>query len=457
VIAVADDGRGMDLDRLRQVARNLFDSAKAGDPRTIGEKAIGILAFQQLGGRCDILRRPLGESRTHALRLVRGEAVATLEPDDRRHARDLPGTTVYITDLEPEVLRVLTMRKVVDYLRRRRGPALARGDYAIEVIEGNTSETVAPERPEGIRLDLPALSTLWGRLDFNLFVAPRSDRIRRVAVVGRGGVTIIDDICELEEFDRAPWDTDQVSGQIGFDALVQTAGRRAIVRDGNAFPIFADAVRRIEPVVLRAIERVARDVEEAVAERVSDLIRRIFGRVLRELADLENPMRTLVGDEPGDGGLFEAEADGLSLGGDGRSVGQRQLDGDGREPSEPVRPPEPPDLDELEPRPISEESPLPTARPDRRRSTALLTLAPDPRPGLARSRFDAEAGVVFYNESHSDYLMVKDDESTLLDYLTLLVAKEYVVYNNPRASSDEVTEEMVRLLVRLRRHLPSRR
>ncbi len=395
VIAVADDGRGMDLERLRQVARSLFDSAKAGDPRTIGEKAIGILAFQQLGGHCDILSRPLGDSRTHALRLVRGEAFATLDPDDRRHRRDLPGTTVYITDLDPDVLRVLTQRKVVDYLRRRRGPALARGDYSIEVIEGKASEIVTPERPEGIRLDLPALSTLWGRLDWNLYVAPRSDRIRHVEVVGRGGTTIIDDICELEEFDRSPWDSDQVSGQITFDALVQTAGRRAIVRDRDAFPLFVDAVRRIEPAVERAAEKVAREVDEAVAERVADLIRRIFSRVLRELQDLDNPMRTLVGEEPGEGGLFEVETDRLALPVTAAENAPDWSGGDGNVPSEP---PGPPELDELERPPVAEEPSLPTARPDRRRSTGLPTIAPDPRPGTGRSRFDVEAGVVLYNE-----------------------------------------------------------
>ena len=450
VIAVADDGRGMDLQRLRQVARSLFDSSKVGDPRTVGEKAIGILAFQQLGARCDILSRPSGESRTHALRLVRGEAIATLEADDRRHARELPGTTVYVTDLDPDVLRVLTLRKVVDYLRRRRGPALARGDCVIEVIEGRNSETVTPERPEGIHLDLPTLNTLWGRLELNLYVAPRSDRLRRVAVVGRGGITIIDDICELEEFDRAPWDSDQVSGQIAFDALNQTAGRRAILRDRDAFPIFLDAVRQMEPPVQRAVEKVARQVDEAVAERVSDLIRRIFGRVLKELADLENPMRTLVGDEPGSGGLFETQADRLEL---AASPSDSTLSDDGGMPE----PSGPTDLEELAPRWPVEEGPLPGARPDRRRSTGLPTIAPDPRPGPGRSRFDAEAGVVLYNENHPDYLMVKDDEASLVDYLAVLVAKEYVVYNNPRASSDEVAEEMVRLLVRLRRHLPSRR
>ena len=65
--------------------------------------------------------------------------------------------------------------------------------------------------------------------------------------------------------------------------------------------------------------------------------------------------------------------------------------------------------------------------------------------------------MVLYNERHADYLMVKDDEPVLLDYLATLVAKEYVVFNNPRSAPDEFAEEMVRMLVRVRRHLPKRR
>lgn len=35
--------------------------------------------------------------------------------------------------------------------------------------------------------------------------------------------------------------------------------------------------------------------------------------------------------------------------------------------------------------------------------------------------------------------------------------KEYVLYNNPRAGNDDFAEEMVRILVRVRRHLPKGR
>jgi hypothetical protein len=159
VIAVDDVGRGVDPDRLRQVARNLFESSKAGDDRTLGEKAIGILAFQQLGGRCDIVSRAEGSAETWALRLERGRVTARLERE-RRRARQLPGTTVYLHGLEPDVPRVLTRRKVVDYLRARRGPALGRGDYRVEVVEGRSAELVTPERPDGIKLEIPARQTL---------------------------------------------------------------------------------------------------------------------------------------------------------------------------------------------------------------------------------------------------------------------------------------------------------
>ena len=68
---------------------------------------------------------------------------------------------------------------------------------------------------------------------------------------------------------------------------------------------------------------------------------------------------------------------------------------------------------------------------------------------------------MFYNPGHPDFLLVKDDEPSLLDYLATLVAKEYVVYNHPRAAADELGEEMVRMLVRVRRQLqqirPARR
>ena len=138
----------MSAERLRDVARNLFESTKAGDDRTLGEKAIGMLVFQQLGGPLEISSRAHDSAETWCLRLARGSATGELEKE-RKRARSSSGTTVHVTDLDPEVIRVLTQRKVVDYLRTRRSAALARGDYAIEVIEGRSVEIVTPDNPTG--------------------------------------------------------------------------------------------------------------------------------------------------------------------------------------------------------------------------------------------------------------------------------------------------------------------
>lgn len=62
--------------------------------------------------------------------------------------------------------------------------------------------------------------------------------------------------------------------------------------------------------------------------------------------------------------------------------------------------------------------------------------------------------MVLYSEAHPDYLLVKDDEAALLEYLTHLVVNEYVVYNQPRAQAEQIAEEMIRMLVRVRRHVP---
>lgn len=449
LVAIDDDGRGLSPDRLREVARSLFKSDKVGDDRTLGEKAIGLLAFQQLGGRCEIVSRAEGSTETWVLKLVRGTATGELARE-RRRARTSPGTTVYLADLDPEVLRTITQRKVVDYLRRRRGPAIERGEYVIEVHEGRSVEIVSAEPPEGIKVAIDSQRTLWGTIEFNLFVgAPGAGR-RTPGVVGRANTSIIDDICELEEFAHHPWDSGQVSGYVVFPGLQQSAGRRAVLRDRDAFPVFFDAVRSVEPAVSRMIERVNAEIDARTNDRLTSMLRKVFGQVLRELADLDNPMRTPVGDDPGEGGLLieRERADG----------------GEQPPPFESLTAHAPPDLSrhavESAPPadPIEEDpEPPPQANPSRHGFRRLPSIEPDPEPDERRSRFDSDGGVVLYNDRHTDYLMVKDNEPALLDYLATLIAKEYVVYNNPLSPPDELAEEMVRILVRVRRRLPRRR
>ena len=418
-IAVDDSGGGMSPDRLREVARNLFKSVKAGDDRTLGEKAIGLLAFQQLGARMDVVSRTNDSDETWCLHLDRGAATARLDLE-RRRVRTEPGTTVYIGGVDREVLRMLTQRKVVEYLRRRRATALERGDYEIEISEGRSTELVTPERPEGVKVPLRARTTLWGPIEYALYVTAASNTQLKTSVVGRAGTTIIDDLTQLDEFDTPPWNTGQVNGRILFEALQQTAGRRAILRDNDAYPIFVDAVTSAAPAIQALIDRVTAELDRDTNDRLTDEVRRIFATVLRELDDLDNPMRTAIEGAP-------------------PSAATQATD---RQPT----------LDELAPR----QTAPPRASPTGQRSSRLPSLAVDPTPTEARSRFDPEERLVLYNDGHPDYLMAKSSEHDLLDYFATLVAKEYVVYNNPRAVPEDLAEQMVRMIVRVRRQLTKR-
>ena len=352
----------MSPDRLREVARNLFESSKAGDDRTLGEKAIGVLAFQQLCGRCDVVSRTASSPDSWVLHLERGKAIATLERE-RRRARQEPGTTVYLSDLDPEVLRVLTQRRVVDYLRSRRGAALANRDYEIEVVEGRASELVLPDKPEGVRLSIPTRQTLWGRVEFVLYVAPGHGRRRRVSVVGRAGTSILDDLSELEEFSGPPWDSDQVSGRIVFESLQQTAGRRAILRDRAAFPLFVEAVKAIEPAVAQTIERVAREVDAATADR---LVGRDPSNLRTACSRSSRTSTTRCGPPPGSRpGPAEVSAPGTAETNGARSP----------RPGEPA----PPDLGQLLPPPSDPVPPAQVRTPGRRAGPGTAVFRPSCR------------------------------------------------------------------------------
>jgi len=136
-----------------------------------------------------------------------------------------------------------------------------------------------------------------------------------VAVAGAAGTTIIDSITELDDFEHEPWTAGSVTGPVVFPGLQQTAGRRAILRDDDAYPVFVATVNAVEPALTRMIDRVNADVDRATVDRLSDTLRRVFGAVLRELDDIDNPMRTYLGSVPGEGGLLaELSRPGMSDG-----------------------------------------------------------------------------------------------------------------------------------------------
>ncbi|MGI9079343.1 MAG: hypothetical protein ACR2GF_00730 [Acidimicrobiales bacterium] len=238
-----------------------------------------------------------------------------------------------------------------------------KGRYPVIAVD-DVGRGMSPERLREIARNLFEFGSQLVRVGQGaLYVPPPDSRRRRhVAVVGRAGTTIVDDIAEIEEFALPPWDIGQVTGDVMFAAL-----------------------RSWRISTTRCARRSATNQERADCSR-------------NEMAEARRTRPT------GRAARTRRPASPNCRSSRMRAVRRAML--------YPARP-----------GPTGDDPP---------------SVHPDPHPGEARSRFEAETGIVFYNDRHEDYLVVWDDEAGLLDYLATLVAMEYVLYNNPRAANEDL-------------------
>lgn len=435
-IVVSDDGRGLTRNRLEAVAGHLCESEKAAlleADKIVGEKGIGILAFAAFAEQCDIVTRAEGEPDPTRMRLRRGAELCEIaEETERRRGR--PGTDVYLTGIGKEIWRVFTLPKLTEYFRVRRRQALLGGEYVIELIEGRKILRVRPEVYKGNPFEVPPVRTPFGLIRIHLYLWPTPGAGRSVALVGKGGTTVVDDLAALDEFSRPPWSSGQVQGEVIYPGVEQTTGRKGVVRDADRFPLLVKALGDLEEGLSAELKRLTQEHRERTDRELFVRLREIFAQVLRELNDFENPMRTAVSDPGGPvgaGGTEPARAPRPDRSQDGGGAGAGT--------QSPVNPD------------------TPSVSRQRQRALPawrLLPFAEDRRH--LRSDFDAEARVILVNELHPDYRAARDDGSAHLHYLTWLTAKELALWQNPHSDAPATAEDMIRILVRARRHLPEK-
>ncbi len=435
-IVVSDDGRGLTRARLEAVAGHLCESDKAAlleADKIVGEKGIGILAFAAFAQQCDIVTRADGESDTSRMRLRRGaETCEVAEEGERRRGR--PGTDVHLTGIGKEIWRVFTLPKLTEYFRVRRRQALLGGEYAIELVEGRKVARVRPEVYKGNPFDTPPIRTPFGLIRIHLYLWPTPATGRSVALVGKGGTTIVDDMAALDEFSYGPWNSGQVQGEVIFAGLEQTTGRKGVVRDADRFPLLAKAIQDLETGVSAELKRLTEEHRARSDRELFLRLREIFAQVLRELNDLENPLRAPVshpGGEVGPGGVDATRI----------SPANRPQGGEGAGASS---------TSEID-------RDLPSVARQRQRALPAWRLLPFPEDKRhLRSEFDAATRVIQVNELHPDYRAAREDGSAQLHYLTWLTAKELALWQNPHTDALATAEDMIRILVRARRHLPEK-
>ena len=445
-LAVEDFSKGMPRSDLAELPQNVASSHKRelDDPTVVGSKGIGLFGALALGARADITSRHASSRDTWRLHLAydRLDLGAELELVEKGGLA-LPGTRVVVRDIPATTQRVLTVPRIVRYLAEQKREALRAALYRVVVIDEDKKEQteVRPVVFRGEPLGIHEVRTPQGTISFDLFVHPTPGD-RHVEVVGRGGNRILADLASLETFRADVWASGRVEGTVTYLRLEPTTGRSGIFHDRTHFPQLVHAVRSYETDVRAALARQRDEATRKLAGKINQALRKIYQQVVAELPpDVPFGAKTPVAHPQGE------ELEGTAATEAVPGPEPRNEDGNGRAGGEGSSPA------------------IDRAQPGRARARwrSYPTWYPDPTmpPDAPRSRFAEAAGAIYLNTQHSDYLAARaerdrDEARPLLLYQLGLLWKEYLLATDPFAEAARQTDDLVGLITRSQRYLPSR-
>ncbi len=211
-VEVEDNGSGMSAADLSRVAHSVCDSIKAQDDRTVGEKGIGILGYQEIADECEITSRDLMNLGTSTLRLFKGRRQFEIVRSEGKQLRSIPGTSVRLLKIEKPRMRQFTLAKIEEHFRKKFRVHIASRNLHITIVEGSESKHVQPESYKGVLFYVDQIRTPYGDIRLNLYIVP-GGRNESVAVYHKGNL-VLERLAGLDEFNNEPWTTGKVTGEV---------------------------------------------------------------------------------------------------------------------------------------------------------------------------------------------------------------------------------------------------
>ncbi len=298
-LKIHDDGEGVipELDRpeaLRYIATHIGHSRKRSlSPKerlalmTQGQYGIGLLGFWSLGAMLEI-RSSMPGQKPHRLILYRDRDHFKLEPLRGKLAFEERFTEVVVVGLTKEALTAVGARRAADFLASElRGQLLMR---PVEVtIEDKMSRGRSPKKlrvkpPRFLGERLEGLSTIaipgHAPVKLEIYLAgdlSNGEAARPLAVYAAGTV-VAESFSELSALglDREPWTDSRLTGMVDFPELhVAPGSRRGVIPDEMAHG-FAQALVRVEPLLVSILETKERERAEKLDQNLIRDLQRAF-------------------------------------------------------------------------------------------------------------------------------------------------------------------------------------
>ena len=316
-LTIRDDGEGVlaDLgreDALRTIATNIGCSRKRNltplerhAQVVAGKYGIGLLGFWSVGRRMDIRSR-VGGSDVFVLRLREDEERAEIFRDAMAMDNELTFTEVVVTEVHESAARVLSGRRLAEYLAAElRGTLLASGaDVAIHdgLARGTAAKhfSVVPRRYTGEPLSLPASVEIPGHAPMRIELYFARGAERPVVELACAGTLVADDLGALGSLGLAepPWCGRGLSGLIDFPDFTVPPGTRRGVVPNAAAEAFALALGGLAPLVTAELDRMDRERGAASNRQVMSDLRRAFRGLRARLPQYELPAVEGDGESP---------------------------------------------------------------------------------------------------------------------------------------------------------------
>jgi hypothetical protein len=272
-LRIKDDGQGIPRDEsglpnFQYVATHICDSIKRqlkarGGQGMQGEFGIGLLSFWTVGE--ELLVTSMGnDGRAYQMQMRKGNP----RYEVRQRALLFPdgGTELTIRPLLPGI-KQFSGEKIQWYLASELRDRIRQSGAQIRIID-RTSRTefkVEPRQFEGRLLHQFGGQTsqpLYTELYLN-----RPDPANRIGLY-RSGTRVLENICDLPPFSKAPWNTGYLQGLVDVSYLNLTPGTRSGVIHDEMLGRLETELQSIEQQLLTIIEEQRRAEEEQTSRDV---------------------------------------------------------------------------------------------------------------------------------------------------------------------------------------------
>jgi 1,2-phenylacetyl-CoA epoxidase PaaB subunit len=411
-IRVSDNGDGMTYSDLKYVAENIGNSLKRYDLKTVGEKGIGILGFQKIAERCDIVSKGNSNKETFCLSLKAGTLKYSIRQEKERGLQ-IRGTDVYLYGISDDTWRLFTRDKLANHFKFKFRPDLSSGAYSLVIVEGKETTSVRPEAYKGEPFYMTSVRTNYGDIRLSLYIQP-TGKPYSIGIYCKNKKVL--NITDLPEFACEPWTLGKVQGEITADFLKPDTTRVGFIRDRKHFPAWVNAIKSIEKQLAAEIERLSKSYNAAQNRKLYKKLKLAFQKAIDEL-NIEWIKRRKTSKV-----LALTSSATRSKG--GKSTGTKIEKRKKRRPRA---------FD------------FSWAEEDFSRN-------PDLNPEF-RSHLDPKLRTIIANITHPDYRKECQSPDGRLAYFRILTSKELTLFTYSKASQEEIAEELIGTEVCVKRYL----